>query len=101
MAVLSKSRPLGSNPDMTKWPTLQLNGQHTLARQNKSVCILHSLNIELDLQSVFGVLCTGVLIGWDPAIGQPSGQDRRHLFVTRTLYVNSIFDPTAHVGTYV
>ncbi len=27
----------------------------------------HRLNIELDLKSLFGLLCTAVLIGWDPA----------------------------------
>ena len=25
------------------------------------------LNMELDLQSLFGLLCTAVLIGWDPS----------------------------------
>ncbi len=28
----------------------------------------HWLNMEVDLQSLFGLLCTAVLIGWDPAI---------------------------------
>ena len=28
---------------------------------------IHRLNMELDLQSLFGLLCTAVLIGWDPA----------------------------------
>ncbi len=27
----------------------------------------HRLNMELELQSLFGLLCTAVLIGWDPA----------------------------------
>jgi hypothetical protein len=48
------------------------------------------LNIELDLQSLFGLLCTAVLIGGDLATPPPPaftrelsvGQDRRHLFVT-------------------
>ncbi len=47
--------------------------------------------MELDLQSLFGLLSTAVLIGWDPppppafgliyesATGQP---DRRHIYVT-------------------
>jgi hypothetical protein len=48
--------------------------------------------MELDLQSLFGLLCTAVLIGLDPATAPsppPSfgryllvSQDRRHLFVT-------------------
>jgi hypothetical protein len=48
--------------------------------------------MEFDLQSLFGLLCTAVLIGWDPAT-PPSpafglmrvllvSQDKRHLFVT-------------------
>ncbi len=54
----------------------------------------HRFNMELDLQSLFGLLCTAVLIGWDPAIPPPLdphwgsytralvvSQDRRHLFV--------------------
>jgi hypothetical protein len=54
------------------WVRIQisLNGRHSngmantlMSAKTKSVCILHSLNIELDLQSVFGVLCTAVLIG--------------------------------------
>ncbi len=49
----------------------------------------------LDLQSSFGLLCTTVLIGWDPAATPPppshlgsytrallASQDRRHLFIT-------------------
>ncbi len=55
---------------------------------------IHRLNMERDLQSLFGLLCTAVLIGWDPATppspriwahirGRYLGsQDRRHLFVT-------------------
>jgi hypothetical protein len=27
------------------------------------------IRMELDLQSLFGLLCTAVLIGWDPAFG--------------------------------
>jgi hypothetical protein len=54
----------------------------------------HRLNIELVLQSLFGLLCTAGLIGWDPAtpllpthLGSFTrallvSQDRRHLFVT-------------------
>ncbi len=56
------------------------------------------LNMELDLQSLFGLLCTAVLIGWDPAtppllphLGSYTrallaGKDRRHLFVTPCLH---------------
>ncbi len=56
--------------------------------------VIHGLNIELDIQSLFGILCTAVRIGWDPAIPPPPprhlgsytraplvSQDRRHLFV--------------------
>ncbi len=55
----------------------------------------HRLNMELDLQSLFGLLCTAVLIGWDPAASPPPSphlgsytrallvsQDWWHLFVT-------------------
>jgi len=57
----------------------------------------HRLNMELDLQSLFGLLCTAVLIGWDfasPPFTRILGsytrallvcQDRRHLFVTTWL----------------
>ncbi len=56
---------------------------------------LHRLKMELDLQSLFRLLCTAVLIGWDPATLPPPpriwahrqgallvSQDRQHLFVT-------------------
>ncbi len=58
----------------------------------------HRLNIELDLRSLFGLLCKAVLIGWDPAtspipphLGSHTrallvSQDRRHLFATTWLY---------------
>ncbi len=61
--------------------------------------IIHRLNMELDLQSLFGLLCTAVHIGWDPAspphpsafglihegaIGQL--RYRRHLFLTPCSY---------------
>ncbi len=55
----------------------------------------HRSNMELDLQSLFGLLCTAVLIDWDPATPPPLSthlgsykrallvsKDRRHLFVT-------------------
>ncbi len=32
---------------------------------------IHRLNMELDLQSLFGLLCAAVLIGWDPATPPP------------------------------
>ncbi len=36
----------------------------------------HRLNMELDLQSLFGFLCTAaVLIGWDPATPPPPHLD--------------------------
>ncbi len=53
--------------------------------------------MELDLQSLFGLLCTAVLIGWDPAtppfpphLGSYTrallvSQKRPHLFVTPCL----------------
>ncbi len=53
----------------------------------------YRLNIEIDLQSLHGLLCTALLIGWDPAtppfpppqLGSYTrallvSQDRRHLF---------------------
>ncbi len=54
---------------------------------------MHRLNIELDIQSLFWLLCTAVLIGRDPANPPPppifgliyegaiGQQDRRHLSV--------------------
>ena len=53
----------------------------------------HRLNMKLDLQSLFGLLCAAVLIGRDPATPPPPiwaqytsallvSKDRRHLFVT-------------------
>ncbi len=56
--------------------------------------------MELDLQSIFGLLCTAVLIGRDPAtlpllphLGSYIrallvSQDRRHLFVTPLIEIN-------------
>jgi hypothetical protein len=32
----------------------------------------HRLNMELDLRSLFGLLCTAVLIGWGPATPPPA-----------------------------
>ncbi len=53
----------------------------------------HRLNMEQDLQSSFGLLCTAALLGWDPATPPPThlgsntrallvNQDRQRLFVT-------------------
>ncbi len=39
----------------------------------------HRLNMELDLQSLFGLLCTAVLIGWDPATPSPSPRIWSHI----------------------
>ncbi len=36
-----------------------------------SVGFYHRLNMELDLQSLFGLLCTAELIGWDPETPSP------------------------------
>jgi hypothetical protein len=36
------------------------------------VAVQYIKNMELDLQSLFELLCTGVLIGWDPATPTPS-----------------------------
>jgi hypothetical protein len=54
----------------------------------------HWLNMELDLQSCFGLLCTVVLIGCERyrILGSYTralliSQDRRHLFVTPALGV--------------
>ncbi len=58
----------------------------------------HRLNMELNLQSLFGLLCTAVLVGWDsetpplpPRLGSYTrglliSKDRRHLFVTPWLH---------------
>ncbi len=63
-----------------------------------SMCFTHWLNMELDLQSLFGLLWTAVLIGWGPATPPlPAhldlytrallvSQDRRNLFVTPWFY---------------
>ncbi len=67
--------------------------QYVIKNQFKPEHFIHKLNIELDLQSIFGLLCTAVLIGWDPAIPPLPphlahwltllvSQDRRHLYVT-------------------
>jgi hypothetical protein len=54
----------------------------------------HRLNMELDIQSLFGLLCTAVLMGQDPLtpllppiLGSYMrtlfvSQDRRHIFLT-------------------
>ncbi len=65
----------------------------------------HRLNMTLDLQSIFGLLCTAVLIGWDPAT-PPSNphlssyaraplvsKDRCHLFVTPCTKRQGAFSP--------
>ncbi len=77
--------------DISLWP---LESQHHIEYQNSTY---HWLNMELDLQSLFGFLCTAVLSGWDPATPPPPPspphlglytrvllviQDGRHLFVT-------------------
>jgi hypothetical protein len=36
----------------------------------------HRLDMELYLQSLFGLLCTAVLIGWDPATTPPPSSPR-------------------------
>ncbi len=68
-----------------------------------SIRWLHWLNMELDLQSLFGLLCTSVLIVWDAVITplrQHLGsytrallvsQDRRHLDVTPWLTINLVW----------
>ncbi len=70
----------------------------------------HRLNMELDLKRLFGLLCTAVLIGWDPATPPLStylgsytwtllvSQDRRHLFVTPWSQLSSarIYRPSFH-----
>ncbi len=56
----------------------------------KKVRTIDEIPMEIDLQSLFGLLCTAVLIGWDPATPPPPiwahiwgrywfSQDRRHL----------------------
>ncbi len=59
-----------------------------------NLCLTHRLNMELDIQSLFGLLCTAVLIGWypptpplPPHFGSYTrallvSQERRHLLVT-------------------
>ncbi len=37
------------------------------AERADTLPLFHRLNMELDLQSLFGLLCTDVLMGWDPA----------------------------------
>jgi hypothetical protein len=36
-------------------------------RKGRELGWSYRLNTELELQSLFGLLCTAVLIGWDPA----------------------------------
>jgi hypothetical protein len=66
-------------------------------------CVTHWLNMELYLQSLFGLLCTAVLIGWDPAtpplrplLGSYTrallvSQDKRHLFVTTWCHMTPLY----------
>ncbi len=73
---------------MTSHPLLYVTSFHYLLVDPEA----HRLNMELDLQSLFGlhVQCTAVLIGWDPPPRFLSSytrallvsQDRRHLSVT-------------------
>ncbi len=63
----------------------------------QTLCFSHRLSMVLDLQSLFGLLCTAVLIGRDTAtppfplhMGSYNrallvSKDRRHLFVTNPL----------------
>ncbi len=45
---------------------------HTWPRlQEKHLTSIHRLNMKLYLQILFGLLCTAVLIGWDPATPHP------------------------------
>ncbi len=37
--------------------------QRSMFINQNLVCVCHRLNIKLDLQSIFGLLCTAVLIG--------------------------------------
>jgi hypothetical protein len=57
---------------------------------------IHRSNMELDLQSLFGLLCTDIFLGWNPSTPPPYlgsytrallvSQNRRHLFVTPWQY---------------
>ncbi len=73
-------------------------GKVQLVHALNHVLLHHTLNMELDLQSLFGLhvqLCTAGLIGWDPRNSPPlsphlgsnkrtllDSQDGRHLFST-------------------
>ncbi len=83
-----------------KWfNDLLLQGSKRLRTNSEMIRNLHrlshsGLNMELDLQSLFGLLCTAGLISLNPATPPPPriwahrrgrllvSQDRRHLFVT-------------------
>ncbi len=59
--------------------------------------------MELDLQSLFGLLFTAVHIGWDPAIPPLSrallvSQDGRHLFVTP--WIKPTPKPPSMIGSH-
>jgi hypothetical protein len=62
-----------------------------------AILLRHRLNMELDLQSLFGLVCTAVLIGWAPQRPPPPqlgsytcallvSQGRRHLFLWPSYY---------------
>ncbi len=55
---------LGYNPELL-W--LRQRQSHTLTTRLDLIHYYHRLNMELDLQSLVGLLCTSVFIGWGPA----------------------------------
>ncbi len=65
--------------DNTRFAWSASDAYHLRQKRRKQ----HRLNMELDLESLFGILCTAVLIGWDPAgSALLVSLDSRYLFVT-------------------
>ncbi len=76
---------------------IQYHQAHLITTRSCYVCSKRKSTSDVFLPSLFGLLCTAVLIGWDPAPPPPPkkkwapirgrycllvNQDRRHLFVT-------------------
>ncbi len=64
--ILICLRILGSNQGLLLWQSALLTSRHHGDPLYSTDTGNHMLELELDLQSLFGLLSTTVLIGWDP-----------------------------------